>query len=163
VLRQAGGLKRADPDISEDPLLKRALRDFNLPKIVSDDKPIFLRLIGDLFPKVDAESKTDADFYKLAKDTSTKDMGLVAEDGFITKIIQLKEILEVRHCVFLIGPSGCGKSMVWKTLGKCMDNLGEYWEYDTLNPKAVSSDELFGAYSKTKEWKNGVLAVIMKN
>jgi dynein heavy chain len=69
-------MKRADPDISEDPLLKRALRDFNLPKIVSDDKPIFLRLIGDLFPKVDAESKPDMDFYKIAKDTAIKDLGL---------------------------------------------------------------------------------------
>ena len=53
VLRQAGKLKRSDPDIQEDPLLMRALRDFNMPKIVTDDKPIFLRLIGDLFPKVD--------------------------------------------------------------------------------------------------------------
>ena len=53
--------------------------------------------------------------------------------------------------------------MVWKSLGKCYDFLQEWWEYDTLSPKAVSSDELFGAYSKTKEWKNGVLAVIMKN
>ena len=37
VLRQAGKLKR-DPDnekMSEDPLLMRALRDFNLPKIVN--------------------------------------------------------------------------------------------------------------------------------
>lgn len=75
----------------------------------------------------------------------------------------MKEILEVRHCCFLIGPPGCGKTMVWKALGKCMENMNEYWEYDTLNPKAVTSDELFGAYSKSKEWKNGVLAVIMKN
>lgn len=65
----------------------RALRDFNVPKIVSDDKPIFLRLIGDLFPKVTAESKTDPEFYKLAKETSKRDLGLVNEDGFITKII----------------------------------------------------------------------------
>jgi dynein heavy chain len=36
-------------------------------------------------------------------------------------------------------------------------------EHDTLNPKAVTADELFGSYSKTKEWKNGVLSVIMKN
>lgn len=41
--------------------------------------------------------------------------------------------------------------------------MGEDCEYDTLNPKAVTSDELFGAYTKTKEWRNGVLAVIMKN
>jgi dynein heavy chain len=32
-----------------------------------------------------------------------------------------------------------------------------------LNPKAVTSDELFGTYTKTKEWKNGVIAVIMKH
>ena len=35
--------------------------------------------------------------------------------------------------------------------------------FDTLNPKAVTSDELYGCYSKTKEWKNGVLSMIMKN
>ena len=44
-----------------------------------------------------------------------------------------------------------------------MINRGEAAEYDTLNPKAVTSDELFGAYTKSKEWKNGVLSVIMKN
>lgn len=44
-----------------------------------------------------------------------------------------------------------------------MTNKGEDCEYDTLNPKAVTSDELFGCYTKTKEWKNGVLSMIMKN
>jgi len=56
VLRQAGKLKR-DPDnekMHEDPLLMRALRDFNIPKIVTDDKPIFIRLIQDLFPNAKA-------------------------------------------------------------------------------------------------------------
>jgi dynein heavy chain len=36
-------------------------------------------------------------------------------------------------------------------------------EYDTLNPKAVNVDELFGHYTKSKEWRNGVLSVILKN
>lgn len=50
--------------MDEDPLLMRALRDFNMPKIVSDDKPIFLRLIGDLFPKMVAILKVDPDLKK---------------------------------------------------------------------------------------------------
>lgn len=31
-------------------MLMRALRDFNVPKIVTDDVPVFMGLIGDLFP-----------------------------------------------------------------------------------------------------------------
>ena len=163
VLRQAGKLKRADPQIPENPLLMRALRDFNLPKIVTDDKIIFTGLIQDLFPKDECEAKTDPDFKKLVVDTVKKDMGLVAEELFIMKVIQLADILEVRHCCFIIGPPGSGKTTVWKTLAKTFNNKGEENEYDTLNPKAVTSDELFGCYSKTKEWKNGVLSMIMKN
>lgn len=163
VLRQAGQLKRADPQIPENPLLMRALRDFNLPKIVTDDKMIFTGLINDLFPKDECEPKTDPDFKKLVVETVKKDMGLVAEELFIMKVIQLSEILDVRHCCFVIGPPGSGKTTVWKTLAKTFINKGEENEYDTLNPKAVTSDELFGCYSKTKEWKNGVLSMIMKN
>lgn len=87
VLRQAGGLKRADPDMNEDPLLMRALRDFNMPKIVTDDKPIFLRLIEDLFPAQKAETKIDVELYKQVKKTAKEDMGLIAEDGFVTKVV----------------------------------------------------------------------------
>eukprot|EP00494_Astrolonche_serrata_P032313 UN32582 len=43
VLRVAGGLKRLEPGVEEEKILMRALRDFNLPKIISPDKPIFER------------------------------------------------------------------------------------------------------------------------
>lgn len=36
-----------------------------MPKIVTDDKPIFLGLIGDLFPRLECESKMDMDLKKL--------------------------------------------------------------------------------------------------
>ena len=38
---------------SQDMVLMRALRDMNLPKFVFDDVPLFLGLIGDLFPGLD--------------------------------------------------------------------------------------------------------------
>jgi dynein heavy chain len=59
VLRQAGIIKRADLHVPENDLLMRALRDFNIPKIVYDDEKIFLRLISDLFPGCDCPTKLD--------------------------------------------------------------------------------------------------------
>ena len=60
ILRIAGGMKRGEPDKKEIQILMRALRDVNLPKFVEADFGIFLGLINDLFPKVDAPKVTDA-------------------------------------------------------------------------------------------------------
>ncbi len=40
----------------------RALRDFNIPKIVAADLEIFFGLLGDLFPKIEVERKRDMKF-----------------------------------------------------------------------------------------------------
>lgn len=45
----------------------RALRDFNTPKIVTDDVPIFMGLIGDLFPALNVPRKRDLDFEAMVK------------------------------------------------------------------------------------------------
>lgn len=65
--------------MSEDPLLMRALRDFNIPKIVTDDKPIFIRLIQDLFPTAKAEDKKPSRLMKVCEKTSKNDLGLIPE------------------------------------------------------------------------------------
>ena len=49
----------------------RALRDFNTPKIVTDDVPIFMGLIGDLFPALDVPRKRDYDFEDYVKKSIT--------------------------------------------------------------------------------------------
>ena len=48
----AGALKRGSPDVSEDKVLMRALRDMNMPKFVGEDVNLFMGLINDLFPKL---------------------------------------------------------------------------------------------------------------
>lgn len=55
----------------------RALRDFNIPKIVTDDKPIFIRLIADLFPNAKAEDKKPSHLTKTCEKTTKNDMGLI--------------------------------------------------------------------------------------
>jgi dynein heavy chain len=62
VLVVAGGFKRSEPDVEELALLMRALRDFNLPKIVAEDLEIFHGLLGDLFPGLNPPRKRNLDF-----------------------------------------------------------------------------------------------------
>lgn len=85
VLVVAGSLKRGDPRRPEDQVLMRALRDFNVPKIVTDDMPVFMGLIGDLFPALDVPRKRDMDFEKFVKQ-SVLDLKLQPEDNFVLKV-----------------------------------------------------------------------------
>ena len=48
----AGALKRQYPEIDEEKVLMRALRDMNMPKFVDKDVKLFMDLIKDLFPSV---------------------------------------------------------------------------------------------------------------
>lgn len=66
-------------------VLMQALRDFNMPKIVSEDVPVFLGLIRDLFPGLEVERQTDAEFEQIVRQTSLE-LKLQPEDTFILKV-----------------------------------------------------------------------------
>ena len=53
VLLMAGGNKRTNPDLGEDVILIRAMRDSNLPKFLAEDVPLFRAILIDLFPGVE--------------------------------------------------------------------------------------------------------------
>jgi dynein heavy chain len=100
----------------------RALRDFNVPKIVADDSEIFSGLLGDLFPGIIVPRKVDINLEKAIADVC-KETGLYEEPEFILKVVQLSELLEIRHCVFCMGNPGAAKSSTWKTLSKAQDKV----------------------------------------
>lgn len=85
MLVVAGSLKRDDPGRPEDQVLMRSLRDFNIPKIVTDDVPVFMGLIGDLFPALDVPRKRDLNFESFVRQ-AVLDLRLQAEDNFVLKV-----------------------------------------------------------------------------
>ncbi|XP_064397591.1 dynein beta chain, ciliary-like isoform X3 [Halichondria panicea] len=163
VLVVAGTLKRGDKGRPEDQVLMRALRDFNTPKIVTDDVTIFMGLIGDLFPALNVPRKRDMDFEETVK-KSVIDLGLQPEDNFVLKVVQLEELIHVRHSVFVIGNAGTGKTKILRSLNKTYSNMKRKPLWQDLNPKAVTNDELFGYInSTTREWKDGLFSSIMRD
>uniref|UniRef100_A0A672IQ98 Dynein axonemal heavy chain 11 n=1 Tax=Salarias fasciatus TaxID=181472 RepID=A0A672IQ98_SALFA len=162
VLVVAGSLKREDRSRPEEQVLMRALRDFNLPKIVTNDVPIFLGLISDLFPQLDVPRKRDPKLENAVRQ-SVAEMRLQPEENFILKVTQLEELLAVRHSVFVVGGPGTGKSQILKTLHRTYANMKMKPVWNDINPKAVTTDELFGyLHPATREWKDGLFSSTMR-
>jgi len=163
VLVVAGGFKRAEPDLPEQELLMRALRDFNTPKIVQQDEEVFFGLLGDLFPNMDPPRKIN-ETLEGAVTAACEELGLDADDTFRLKVVQLEELIAIRHCTFVMGPPAAGKSTCWKTLAQAREQLGQKTKFVDLNPKAVSPAALYGyVHPATREWKDGLLSCIMRD
>ncbi|KAM7359981.1 dynein beta chain, ciliary isoform 2-T2 [Cochliomyia hominivorax] len=162
VLVVAGTLKRDDHSRPEDQVLMRALRDFNIPKIVTEDISIFMGLIGDLFPALDVPRKRVFDFEKTIR-KAVNDIKLQPEESFLMKVVQLQELLDVRHSVFIVGNAGTGKTKIWQTLRETYRIQKLKPVCNILNPKALTNDELFGIVNPTtREWKDGLFSSIMR-
>jgi dynein heavy chain len=181
VLVVAGAFKRAAPKATEADVLLRALRDFNTPKIVKQDEVVFFGLLGDLFPGVDPPRNVDP-VLQSAVEQACEVMALTQAEPFMLKIVQLHELLDIRHCVFIMGPAAAGKSTCWRALQRAREvetvvptKKGAAPPKDPLepfrgttvvdlNPKAVSTEELYGCINlKTREWKDGLLSTILRD
>ena len=156
-------MKREEPNVFEQRILMITLRDFNMPKIVTYDMMIFLGLIKDLFQGIEVKSKTNPTL-KEAVEIITVREKKQPEEALVLKCVQFYEILQVRHRMFIIGNSGSAKTTIWKILAEALNHLGQKTVYDFADPNAVTSDELFGWMNpKKKEWKDGVLSIMMRD
>ncbi|XP_060697694.1 dynein axonemal heavy chain 6 [Hemiscyllium ocellatum] len=171
VLVMAGSLKRENPNLSEDVVLIRALRDSNLPKFLSDDAVLFGGILSDLFPGVVIPDHDYGSFEKTAIDVMLS-RGLQPVSTMIVKVIQLYETMIVRHGVMLVGPSGSGKTTVYQVLADTLGTLHSAGEDDpnyqpvktyVLNPKSITMGELYGEVNNvTMEWNDGLMALSVR-
>merc|ERR1719482_35888 len=165
VLVVAGAMKRADPDLPEQAVLMRSLRDTNVAKIDGDDLIIFMGLLGDLFPGIDVPRSRDLEWEELMVQIMQDDMGYTNDpEGYaILKTTQLIELLMIRHSVFMMGPPGSFKSMCWRLLAKSKDKLSDKMTLLDYNPRAFTTNEVYGYVNMaTREWKDGVQSKNMR-
>ncbi|XP_058809033.1 dynein axonemal heavy chain 10 [Phymastichus coffea] len=163
VLNMAGQLKRScSPDLPENVVLMRALRDMNLPKFIFEDVPLFLGLIKDLFPGIDCPRIRYPDFNDaVEKALFNKNLIIIPEQ--VDKIVQLYEVMMTRHSTMVVGPTGGGKTTVIQALCDAQTLLGTPTKLAILNPKACSVIELYGVLdNSTRDWTDGLLSNIFR-
>jgi dynein heavy chain len=162
VLVMAGDLKRGSPDMSEEIVLMRALRDMNMPKFVFEDVPLFTGLIGDLFPGLDCP-RVRYPTLNDAIEEAIGEQGLQVFETQCDKVVQLYETMLTRHTTQVVGPTGGGKSVVINSLQSARGKIDLPTKIFLLNPKAQTVDELYGIMDPTtRDWTDGLLSNIFR-
>jgi dynein heavy chain len=163
VLVMAGSLKRGAPDLAEEDVLMRALKDMNMPKFVYEDVGLFQGLLTDLFPGRSVESVSHKDLNENILRCQGK-KGLQELQIQAEKVIQLYETMETRHTTMVVGPTGAGKTTVIDLLrdARTVPSVRSVVYY-IINPKAQGLSELYGILDpQTREWKDGILSKTFK-
>ncbi|KAF0978551.1 hypothetical protein FDP41_002371 [Naegleria fowleri] len=162
LLNAAGELKRNQISDDEEMIVMMACKSMNLPKLLSNDIPIFDSILRDLFSN--KEYLESSNPLSDAITQSLVEQNYQVSNYIMNKCIQLEETLAERHGVMLIGDTCSGKTTTWKTLQTSIPKAfkgNEIKEY-VINPKSLSHDELYGNYDNFRDWRDGVFSTILR-
>lgn len=112
MLRAAGRIKKDSPNLEEQNVIIKVLRDMNLPKFIAEDVILFDNLFIDLFPDCE-EPEVDTDDLQIAIEDALQAKNLQLNENLVVKIMQLYESKETRHGNMLVGLTQSGKSTSW--------------------------------------------------
>lgn len=113
VLLASGSLRRMHPQLTEDKIVLKAIIDVNLPKFLKEDVPLFKGIYTDLFPGIEIPDSSRDDILKWLL-IRLEAKRLQATPWFVEKVMQLYEMMQVRHGLMIVGGSMGGKTTAWK-------------------------------------------------
>lgn len=156
----------------EEQIVLRAIIDVNLPKFLQQDVPLFEGIYKDLFPGVEIPEPARDDIKKHL-DIKIKEKRLQGTAWFVEKVLQIYEMMLVRHGLMIVGDSMGGKTTAYQLLAEVLkevklDLKAQSKEFAVnfriINPKAVSMSQLYGSFDPiTHEWSDGVIATTFRD
>ena len=171
VLVNAGNLKRKEDKLSkltsnnpnnnieqwEQKLLLQSVCNTLIPKLISDDVPLYNSLLSGVFPDAIVNAVQEEELKSKIIELCGK-RNLIPSDKFVDKLIQLYSIQKMNHGVMLVGGSGTGKTAAWRILSEAMQLVdNKKYESYIIDPKAINKDNLYGKLDPTTlDWTDGV-------
>lgn len=172
VLLASAALRKNNSEMPEEQIVLRAIIDVNLPKFLQQDVALFEGIYKDLFPGVEIPEPARDDIKKHL-DIKIKEKRLQGTPWFVQKVLQIYEMMLVRHGLMIVGDSMGGKTTAYQLLAEVLkevklDPKAQSKEfavnYRIINPKAVSMSQLYGSFDPvTHEWSDGVIATTFRD
>ncbi|KAI9836369.1 MAG: hypothetical protein M1819_001398 [Sarea resinae] len=173
VLVSSGGLKRAritmaggdlGPEEEIEPqIMVQSLRETISPKLIREDVELIKEIQAESFPDVAYIPASLSDLQDNIRSIAAA-RHLVVNDTWMTKVLQLYQILNIHHGVMMVGSSGSGKSAAWKVLLQALQQIeGVEGVCHVIDSKVMSKDALYGNLdSTTREWTDGLFTSILR-
>ena len=174
LLVSAGGLKRRALEAEQDfigenlseietEVMVQGVCNNVIPKLVAEDSLKFTTILEQVFPGSQVCKMEDE---KLKKELHAicQTENLCPNGNWIQKILQLKQVTEMRHGIMLVGPTGVGKSSAIKVLLQGLENTeGIKGELYVIDPKAIDKEGLYGVLDgTTMDWTDGVFTSLLR-
>lgn len=174
LLVSAGALKRktleGKGDLTGDALAEQEKKALIvgtcnnvLPKLIAEDMSIFGEIIEEIFPGCEV-SRMDDERLKEEILTIGETKGVVGAESFVQKVLQLKQVIEMRHGIMVVGPCGSGKSTALRVLLESMEKVdGVKGDMYLIDPKSIDKENLYGSLDGTTlEWTDGVFTSLLR-
>ena len=170
VLIAAGNLKIQQPNEDEQILLLRSINDTNLSKFLQQDIPLFRAITSDLFPGVVLPSPNYGGLLP-AIEEALRAKKLQSSPSVIEKILQVFEMMRIRHGFMLVGEANSAKTSCYEILRDALDicaaqkvEVEKPMLIQTINPKAITMQQLYGSFDPVShEWSDGVIANVFRD
>jgi dynein heavy chain 1 len=101
--------------VVEMQVLIKSTCDSVVPKLVSEDIPLYVSLLQAVFPGSELPQSNEKNLLAAVKTICEED-SLELSESWTEKVLQLKQVLDMRHGVMMVGPSHTGKATAWRTI-----------------------------------------------
>jgi dynein heavy chain len=153
-------------DTSSDALLMMAMRQSMLPRLSQQHVQVLSSIFEDIFPGIEDSEQAEQEI----SDTlvaEMEEMDLSPSNYTVQKAEELAQCLRLGKGVLLCGKCDSGKTIARDVLFNVIKNKslssGEgVIKQHIINPKSLSTSELYGAFSKNSSWSDGVFSSILR-